>query len=227
VGDDRVFEIGCWNCSSNFNAYEASFCTHKEPTKICPFCLSCSCEAPEDYKRELFVHSPADILEERAQARLGREDLKLGEILLNEGKIVRYQLDMAIAKQRISKKRMGETLVDMGLISRYDLMMILANQRTIAFIDLTDFILDVDTVALVGQGFCLKNRLVPLELYRGPRVNILRFALAHKDNLGPIKEHFRGHGALKDCLLIPYLAPPEQIERQLQRIETMDILELG
>jgi len=99
--------ISCWHCAAPFNAYEASFCQHADPTIICPFCLKCFCDAPVEYKKNFVKNSPRKLLEEKIQLEEGR-DLKLGERLIKAGKITGNQLKQAIENQKLLNKRLGE-----------------------------------------------------------------------------------------------------------------------
>ena len=48
----EVYIIKCWHCMTEFDAATAADCSHSTPTKICPFCLKCFCNASEDYKKK-------------------------------------------------------------------------------------------------------------------------------------------------------------------------------
>ena len=98
----KQYIIRCWHCRAEFNAFEATFCFHQDPSKICPFCLNCSCHAPQDYKDKIISESPDELLAEKKNYS-EKTELKLGEILLKAGKISEENLELAMEKQAVLK----------------------------------------------------------------------------------------------------------------------------
>lgn len=222
MAEEREYIVSCWHCTARFNAFDASFCSHIDPSKICPYCLRCSCDAPEGYKRDFIHRSPRELLEEKV-ALQGGKDLRLGEILLKSGKVSEAQLKEAMARQVTSKERLGEILVKMGVITLDELTVILVDQKTIEEIDLVDFEIDFELVNKIGKEFCLGHELVPIELFRSKDVTIFRFAVPSKAHLMKIKEAVKDETQLRGSILIPYLAKKEIIEVLLEEIKTYDI----
>jgi len=99
-----AYEIICWNCTAHFDVMEAAFCNHSNPTKVCPFCLSCYCDATEEYKNNIIKNSPAELLEEKKSIE-NKTYQKLGEILIKAGRINKEQLEEAVSKQSFVKKK--------------------------------------------------------------------------------------------------------------------------
>jgi hypothetical protein len=219
--EGEEFTVMCWHCSAAFNAFEATFCDHSEPTKICPFCLSCSCDAPDDYKKKLFANSPRKLREEIALLKAG-VDLRLGELLVNAGKITNEQLEQAVAKQQQSDKRFGEIIVEMGLITEKDLRVFLLGQKKIDEIDLDKEEISPALIKKVGLSFCIKHKMIPLEFSRTNKEKIFRFAIASKDTLRLLKSKEN----LKDFILLPCLADPKKIESLLQEINRNEVFVL-
>ena len=56
----------CWNCLGEFDALNAVWCSDdpKNPTKLCPFCFRCFCDASERYKQEFWKRAPSRLVEE-------------------------------------------------------------------------------------------------------------------------------------------------------------------
>jgi len=213
--------VCCWHCGVAFNAFESPFCTHLDPTKICPFCLKCSCDAPEKYKKDFTQNCPKKLLEEKISQQEGKE-LKLGEILIKAGKISQDQLNIAIKKQKLLKRPLGEIFMTMGVISKQELEMILVDQRDLAFINLDKFKIDYALVEKVGKKFCLHYKFIPLEYVKMDNQRILRFAIGDKANLYKLKL-VKG---LKNIVLVPYMADKEKIDALLEEIKDQDILVL-
>jgi hypothetical protein len=220
MGNDEYI-VCCWHCGAAFNAFEVPFCTHMDATKICPFCLKCSCDAPEEYKKKFTENCPKKLLEEKISQQEGKE-LKLGEILIKAGKISEDQLNIAIERQKIEKRPLGEIFMMMGIITYNELEMVLVDQRELAFINLDKFELDFPLVEKVGKKFCLHYKFVPLEYVKMNNQKILRFAIGDKADLYRLKL-VKG---LKDIVLVPYLADKKKIELLLEEIRDQDLLVL-
>lgn len=213
--------VCCWHCGAAFNAFEVPFCTHMDPTKICPFCLKCSCDAPEQYKKDFTQNCPTKLLEEKISQQEGKE-LKLGEILIKAGKISEEQLNIAIERQKLEKRPLGEIFIMMGVITYDELEMILVDQRELAFINLDKFEVDFSLVEKVGKKFCLHYKFVPLEYVKMDNQKILRFAIGDKADLYRLKL-VKG---LKDIVLVAYMADKKKIELLLEEIRDQDLLVL-
>lgn len=215
--------ITCWHCAAPFNAYEASFCKHFDPTIICPFCLKCSCDAPVEYKKNFVENSPRKLLEEKIQLEEGR-DLKLGERLIKAGKITENQLKQAIENQKLLNKRLGEVVVMMGLVTENEVRVFLVDQKEIDEIDLEKTKIDFSLVKKVGIAFCLKYKMIPLEYLESDREKILRIAISSREDLLRLKAKLANQ--LMNIRLIPYLANKEKLNAALKKFVDDDVLEL-
>jgi hypothetical protein len=211
--------INCWHCRSDFNAFDAPFCKHNDPTKICPFCLKCFCDAPETYKNEFIKKSPMALLEDKIQAEEGK-DLKLGEMLIKAGKITDDQLKTAIHEQQILNKPLGEIIVMKGFLTKEELGMFLIDQKQIDEINLEKFKIDLSLVKKLGITVCLKYRIIPIEYVEIEKERILRVAAASKEEW----YRFKSANLFKDIILIPYLAKKETIDELLENIKIEDFL---
>jgi len=220
MGSDEYI-VYCWHCGAAFDAFEVPFCTHMDATKICPFCLKCSCDAPEQYKKEFTQNCPKKLLEEKISQQEGKE-LKLGEILIKAGKISEEQLNIAIEKQKIENRPLGEIFIMMGLITYAELKMILVDQRELAFINLDKFEINFKLVEKVGKKFCLHYKFIPLEYVKMNNQKILRFAIGDKADLYRLKL-VKG---LKDIVLVAYMADKQKIDLLLEEIRDQDLLVL-
>lgn len=219
MATEKEYVVNCWHCLAPFDAFEASFCNHADPTKICPFCLHCSCDAPGDYKREFIDKSPRKLLEEKMHLEDGK-DLKLGEILIKNGKISESQLKLAIEEQRNSNKRLGEIVVNRGFITEAELRLLLLDQKEFDEFDLEGFKLDLALMKRVGIAFCLKHKLIPVELVQNEQEKIFRFVMPEKTVLHKLK----AMKSLKQFLLIPYIADKEKIDAVLRDVTNDEIL---
>lgn len=122
------YPVTCWNCLGEFDALAAVWCSDdpKNPSKLCPFCLRCFCDATTDYKRQFWRHAPAPLVEELQV--LSRSPDRLGDILIRTKKITTPQLLEALVEQRDTGRRFGEILVARGYLQQADLDAALRSQ---------------------------------------------------------------------------------------------------
>jgi type II secretory ATPase GspE/PulE/Tfp pilus assembly ATPase PilB-like protein len=113
--------VSCWNCLGEFEATGAVWCSDdpKNPTKLCPFCLHCFCEATAEYKQEFWRKAPPEMVEELQT--LGRSQDRLGDVLIRLKKIQTPQLLDALVEQRETGRKLGEILVSRGLVTAEDI----------------------------------------------------------------------------------------------------------
>jgi type II secretory ATPase GspE/PulE/Tfp pilus assembly ATPase PilB-like protein len=122
------YVVTCWNCLGEFEALGAVWCSDdpKNPTKLCPFCLRCFCDASAAYKREFWRKAPAQLVEELQT--LGRSQDRLGDVLIRMKKITTPQLLDALVEQRETGHRLGEVLIARCLVTREDVDAALRSQ---------------------------------------------------------------------------------------------------
>jgi type II secretory ATPase GspE/PulE/Tfp pilus assembly ATPase PilB-like protein len=120
--------VTCWNCLGEFDAAGAVWCSDdpKNPTKLCPFCLRCFCDASAEYKQQFWRHAPPQLVEE--VQTLSRSQDRLGDILIRMKKITTPQLLEVLVEQRDTGAKLGEILVAKGLVSRADVEAALRSQ---------------------------------------------------------------------------------------------------
>jgi len=199
---------------AEFDALEAAFCNHPNPTKICPFCLHCACQAPEAYRKKFWEDGPAKLKEEKWLLE-NRASLRLGELLVKAGKLTRGQLSEVIEKQRLTRKKFGEVLVMMDFLSPEEVSLYLMDQKGIDEIDLKETKVDFLLMDQVGRELCLKYKMVPFETIRIRGFDVLRLAVSTHHRLTEIKEE----ESLRRYTVIPYLSRPGDIEDILSRLQ--------
>jgi type II secretory ATPase GspE/PulE/Tfp pilus assembly ATPase PilB-like protein len=206
--------VFCWHCQAEFDASSASDCSHANPTKICPYCLKCFCNASKEYKKKYVNNCPRELLVEYNEAK-NTQYLKIGEILVKAGKISMGQLITALDKQRVVNKKLGEVLIMMSLVTPDELQLYLLNQKCVETIDLKNLKVDSDLIHQIGRDFCLDQKIVPIEIQEIAGGRMLRFAFYSITELPRLKKS----GELQNFKLIPYLAPKEEIETLLKNME--------
>jgi type IV pilus assembly protein PilB len=124
----QAYPVTCWNCLGEFDAIPAVWCSDdpKNPTKLCPFCLRCFCDAAAEYKQQFWRHAPAQLVDELQT--LTRSQDRLGDILIRMKKITTPQLLEALVEQRDTGRKLGEILIGRGLVTAIDVETGLRNQ---------------------------------------------------------------------------------------------------
>ena len=205
--------VTCWFCQADFDLLSASFCNHPDPTKICPYCLRCFCDASPDYKTRIREECSLAYFAQRNDFVRNR-DSKLGEILVHAGKVTAEELDKLIQKQKTTGDKLGEILIREGRLSREELMVFLMEQKSIEYARLEDETIDYSAVDLLGREKCLEKKIIPLELSTFKDQKILRFGIHSKQNLLDLKLDRE----LKEYVLIPYLLNEPDMKEALQKI---------
>lgn len=190
------------------------WCNHSNPTKICPFCLKCFCDASDEYKKEFLQKSPPQMVTELISPP-PQLYLKIGEVLVKAGKITEDQLQKALNKQRILKKKLGEILMMMSLVTPDELQLYLLNQKSLEEIDLRNVDLDLSLVQRIGKEFCLDYKIIPIEIQEIKDGEVFRFAFYSLENLNRLKRK----SEFKRFKLIPYMAKKEDIQSILDNLE--------
>ncbi len=128
MGPLESYLTTCWNCLGEFDALNAVWCSDdpKNPTKLCPFCFRCFCDASERYKQEFWRRAPPRLVEELTTLNKSKD--RLGDILIRMKKLTTPQLLEALVEQRTTGKRLGEILTDRGLLRPEDIAAALRSQ---------------------------------------------------------------------------------------------------
>ncbi len=123
VASRETHPATCWNCLREFDGVQAPWCSHdpKLPSKMCPSCGRCFCQASEKYKQEFWRRAPAPLLEELEL--LSRSKDRLGDILVQMGKLTTSQLLAALQllKSRPGEPSLAQIVREEGLVSEEDL----------------------------------------------------------------------------------------------------------
>ena len=90
--------------------------------------------------------------------------LKIGELLLEEGKITPQQLDQALAHQRSSGGRLGRALVQLGHLSDEDIASAIARRYDLDRVDLRDFTADPAMLGMIPAQTARRYQVLPLSV---------------------------------------------------------------
>ncbi|WP_024288222.1 GspE/PulE family protein [Cellulomonas sp. KRMCY2] len=95
---------------------------------------------------------------------------QLGDILLDEGIVTEGQLMAALDEQAVRGESLGRVLVEIGMLTEAQLVRALANQVGMEFIELADYPVDRNAVALVPGSLCRRYMVLPISLIDGALV---------------------------------------------------------
>jgi type II secretory ATPase GspE/PulE/Tfp pilus assembly ATPase PilB-like protein len=125
---NEAYLATCWNCLGEFDALAAVWCSDdpKNPTKLCPFCFRCFCQASEKYKQEFWRHAP-ERLHQELQTLVKSKD-RLGDLLIRMKKITTPQLLEALVEQKKTGARLGDILVARKMVKPDDVAAALKTQ---------------------------------------------------------------------------------------------------
>jgi type IV pilus assembly protein PilB len=86
---------------------------------------------------------------------------RLGDLLVQSGKINMAQLQDALRRQKILGKKLGELLIDDGLVTAEDIIEVLEKQTGIERVQLDMMTIDKKAIKVVPESMCLKHDLIP------------------------------------------------------------------
>lgn len=89
------------------------------------------------------------------------EKRRLGNILVNAGKITSYQLQEALKSQKALNKKLGEILVESKIITEDEIIDCIEQQTGIKKVDLNEINFDRKAITLIPQSLCDKYILIP------------------------------------------------------------------
>ena len=89
---------------------------------------------------------------------------RLGEILVDSGRLTNEDIEKALAMQKGTNKRLGEVLIDENFISESDMIEALRMQLGIEYIDLTKAKIDASLTSLIPKNIAKQYRVVPVKL---------------------------------------------------------------
>ena len=115
---------------------------------------------------------------------MATEKRRLGNILVNAGKITGYQLQEALKSQKALGKKLGEILVDSKIITEEEIIECIEQQTGIKKVDLNTINFDRKAITLIPQNLCDKYILIPF----GFENNKIKVALADPLNIFAIDD---------------------------------------
>lgn len=94
------------------------------------------------------------------------QNLRLGDILVEQGVISKEQLGESLQYQRETGARLGEALTDLGYVAPSKLQQILSWQSLYGLVALTEIVPNPSVSGVLTEAFCRARRVLPLDLQR-------------------------------------------------------------
>ena len=91
-----------------------------------------------------------------------RRHRELVNLLLKEGLITDKMLEYARQEAQMSGLNIEKALIKLELVTEEDIVKVRANALGIPYMDLSDYIIDPEIIAMVPKEVCLKFNLIPL-----------------------------------------------------------------
>ena len=137
-----------------------------------------------------------------------RERKRLGDILLDAGKIQLAQLNRALETHRKTKRRLGEVLVSEGLITEGEIADVLAQQLSLERVDLDKTFVQQDIARSIPKEVAQKYLAIPIYI----RDDKLVVAMSDPLNMFAIDDIC----FITQKKIQPAVATKEQIERAIE-----------
>jgi type IV pilus assembly protein PilB len=135
---------------------------------------------------------------------MSKKDRKrLGDILVDAGKITLDELMNALDSQKLMGKKLGELLIESGVVTENDIIDAMQEQTGIQRVDLANIRCDKMAIKIVSQKLCKKYILAPF----GFENNRIKVALADPLNIFAIDDV-----SISTSLeVVPYIATTDEI----------------
>lgn len=134
---------------------------------------------------------------------------KIGEILMDAGKITQEELNQALAAQKETGKKIGQVLVDLGICTEEDIIVSLATQFGYPYINLENYDITLDVLKTIPKGLAKKYRCIPLDRIG----NIISFVVSDPVNLMELKKQEQ----YLNCKMQFFLSTPTALDAALKK----------
>jgi type IV pilus assembly protein PilB len=134
---------------------------------------------------------------------------KLGEILLDGGKITKDHLDQALKVQAETGKKIGEILIDLGFCKEEDIIVSLSTQYGYPYIKLENYDITPDILKTIPKGLARKYNCLPLDRIG----NIVSFVVSDPINLMELKKQEQ----YLNCKMQFFLTTPSSLNTAIKK----------
>lgn len=105
--------------------------------------------------------SSIDLSKESGNVKRKRK--RIGEILVEAGKVTKEQVEMALEEQKKTKEKIGEILVSKGIITEQEINDAVFNQTGIKSVDLGENVIIKDAYKLIPEKLAKKYKAIPIK----------------------------------------------------------------
>lgn len=114
------------------------------------------------------------------------KNIKIGELLIEEGIITEEQLKIALDKQKsnLQGKKLGDILIELGYVSEVQFIQCLSKRLKIPFVNLNNYPITSEVAQMIQEGVARKYHLVPI----AKKDQLLTVAMSDPMNLMAIEE---------------------------------------
>lgn len=134
---------------------------------------------------------------------------KIGELLIEAGKITQSDLEKALEKQKTSSKKLGEILVEMGFVTEEDIIVNLAVQFQVPFINLDNYEIPKDILNIIPKGLANKYSCLPLDKIG----DMVSFVVCDPVNMYDLKQQ----ESFLNCKMQFFVSTPTALKNALQK----------
>lgn len=134
---------------------------------------------------------------------------RIGELLIESGKITQTDLDKALEKQKSSSKKIGEILVEMGLVQEDDLIVNLAIQFQVPFIKIENYQISKDILGIIPKGLAIKYSCLPLDKIG----DLVSFVISDPGNMYDLKQQ----ESFLNCKMQFFVTSPSSLKKAIQQ----------
>jgi type IV pilus assembly protein PilB len=134
---------------------------------------------------------------------------RLGELLLEAGKIKPEDLSKALSEQRKYGEKLGRVLVKMGLLTEREIIETLSTQLRVPIVNLDKLDIDPEVIKIVPPEVATAYMIIPI----GRNLNVLKIATSDPLDITGIDEVSR----VTKAELQIFLATESEIKRALQK----------
>lgn len=141
---------------------------------------------------------------------MNRMKKKLGDLLVDSGKITNAQLLDSLKQQNLTGKRLGEILIENGVIIEEDILSVLEIQLGLKRITLETITIDDFALQRVPEGLARRYTLIPIDI----KGDIIRVAMSDPLNLLAVDDLKIATGMRVEMVLETKAAIMEAIENK-------------
>lgn len=134
---------------------------------------------------------------------------RIGEILVEAGKIKESDLQKALAEQKKYGEKIGKVIVKMGLLTENELISTLSKQLGISIINLDKITIPEEIIRLVPDSICKNYMVIPVERH----FNVLRLAMVDPLDINALDEVAK----VVRLEIEPCIARENELKRALER----------